>query len=283
MLNLLDFWQSSQAVAALEGAGRQIGLGPDQARAAAFALAPAFLMALRHNAVQRPSTFADLMRLTGTGAFAPLLEGGLSAFTPQRRAQAEDATTRLFGPEVAGLVERQAALMAGVAPEAVRQMMPLVTGLMFGGLSRAASTAATPSGEPSDPFSAMMRPWLATPEPTPPPPAPNPWEGFFSTMFGLPPAPGPRPEPAPAPPDPAPRDPFGDMMRALMGLPAPAPEPPPPEPEPVPDPEPAPPGAASAWGEALRVGQEAQNRHIEALQSIFERAWRPAEGRPDEP
>jgi hypothetical protein len=59
------------------------------------------------------------------------------------------------------------------------------------------------------------------------------------------------------------------MMRAMMGLPAPQPDP---EPEPEPDP---PSDAVDAWGQAIRAGQEAQKRHIEALQSIFDRAWRP--------
>jgi hypothetical protein len=58
------------------------------------------------------------------------------------------------------------------------------------------------------------------------------------------------------------------MMRLMMGL-SPAEPPPPPEPEPAPD-------AVGAWGDALRAGQEAQKRHLEALQTIFDRAWRPA-------
>jgi hypothetical protein len=65
------------------------------------------------------------------------------------------------------------------------------------------------------------------------------------------------------------------MMRAMMGLPAAALPPEPeraPEPQPEPEPRPEP---AGAWGEALRAGQEAQKRHIEALQSIFDQAWRP--------
>ncbi len=296
MLNLLDLWKSAQAVSALEGAGRQIGLDPGQARAAALWLTPAFLMALRQNATHSPNAFADLMRLTGTGAFAPLLEQGLQAFTPQRKAEAEDAVSRLFGPEASRLVAQQAAAMAGIAPEAVRQMMPLVTGLMFGGLFRGAAErgapdlfgrmaemarAAPPRPEPEpspNPFAAMMRPWFPSPPAPAPAPERNPWEDFFGTLVGLPPrpdAPAPaRSSRAPAPPprpEPAPSlaDPFGDMMRAMMGLaPPPAPEPPPPEPDPEPD-------AVDAWGQAIRAGQEAQKRHIEALQSIFARAWQP--------
>ncbi len=278
MLNVLDLWKSAQAVAALESAGRQIGLTPDQARAAALALTPAFLMALQRNAFQSPASFADLMRLTGAGAFAPLVEGGLSAFTPQRQAQAEDAVARLFGPEVSRLVAAQTAAVAGIAPEAVRRMLPLVTGLMFGNLSSSAAPGAlsrmaeTASSAPANPpgtvFEQMMRPWMPADEPArAPPPAPNPWEDVFAAMFGLPPRP-PAPPPAPAPPPPA--DPFGDMLRAMMGASEPEPAPPAPPP-----PEPPPPEPADAWGDAFRAGETAQRRHLEALQAIFDGAWRP--------
>jgi hypothetical protein len=287
LLNVLDLWKSAEAVAALEGAGRQIGLAPEQARAAAFALTPAFLMALRQNAMRDPAALGDLMRRTGAGGFAALFEQGLQAFTPQRKAEAEDVVSRLFGPEVSRLVAQQSAMLAGITPEAVRQMMPLVTGLMVGGLAR-----STPAPSAPNPYAAMMRAWFPAAEPPPKAPEPNPWEDVFAAMFGLPPkgasepgapkpatrksaAPKPAPKPEP-PPGPEPSaDPFGDMMRAMMGLPTAAP-PPELEREPEPEPEPEPrPDPAGAWGEALRAGQEAQKRHIEALQSIFDQAWRP--------
>jgi hypothetical protein len=294
LLTFLDLWKSAQAVSTLETAGRQFGLTPVQARTAAAALTPAFLMALQRNALQSPGSFADLMRLTDTGSFAALLDGGLGAFTPQRRAEADDAVSRLFGPEVSRLVAGQTAAMAGIAPEVMRQMMPLITGMMFGGLFQSAldrgapdvfarmaemARAAAPRPEPPrNPFAEMMRPWFTVPagpapprspprraEAPPPPPARNPWEDLFGIMFGLPP----KPEAPPAPPPPpAAPDPLGDMMRLMMGL-SPAEPPPPPEPEPAPD-------AVGAWGDALRAGQEAQKRHLEALQTIFDRAWRPA-------
>ncbi len=280
MLNVLDLWKSAEAVAALEGAGRQIGLAPEQARAAAFALTPAFLMALRQNAMRDPAALGDLMRRTGAGGFAALVEQGLQAFTPQRKAEAEDVVSRLFGPEVSRLVAQQSAMLAGITPEAARQMMPLVTGLMVGGMARSAPAPSAPN-----PYAAMMRAWFPAAEPKPKPPEPNPWEDVFAAMFGLPPKglsegarePASKPAPKPAsPPGPEPSaDPFGDMMRAMMGLPAAALPPEPeraPEPQPEPEPRPEP---AGAWGEALRAGQEAQKRHIEALQSIFDQAWRP--------
>ncbi len=284
----LDVWKSAQVTAALDAAGRQVGLAPGQALGTALALTPAFLMALQRNATQSPASFADLMRLTGNGSFADLVTGGLSAFTPSRKAEAEDAVGRLFGPEVSRLVAQQTAAVAGIAPEAVRQMMPLVTGMMFGGLFRSAAErgapdvfgrmaemarAAAPSPPPpkaepaKNPFADMLRPWFPTPPAPAPVPERNPWEDFFGAMFGLPP----RPEPTPPEPprrEPGP-DPFGDMMRAMMGLPAP-------QPDPEPEPEPEPPSdAVDAWGQAIRAGQEAQKRHIEALQSIFDQAWRP--------
>ncbi|WP_188311804.1 DUF937 domain-containing protein [Salinarimonas soli] len=290
MLTFLDIWKSAQAVSTLETAGRQFGLTPEQARTAAAALTPAFLMALQRNALQSPGAFADLMRLTGTGSFASLLSQGFSAFTPQRRAEADDAVGRLFGPEVSRLVAQQTAAIAGIAPEAMRQLMPLATGLMFGGLFQSAAErgstnvfaqmaemarAAPPRPEPPrNPFAEMMRPWFAAPAPPEPsrrapaaqPTGRNPWEDLFGIMFGLTPKPDAPPPPVPA----AAPDPLGDMMRMMMGLPSPqAPPPPEPEPDPAPD-------AAQAWGQALRAGQEAQKRHLEALQTIFDRAWRPA-------
>jgi hypothetical protein len=295
LLTFLDIWKSAQAVSTLESAGRQFGLTPVQARTAAAALTPAFLMALQRNALQSPGSFADLMRLTDTGSFASLINQGLGAFTPQRREEADDAVSRLFGPEVSRLVAQQTAIVAGIAPEAVRQMMPLITGMMFGGLFQSANErgapnvfaqmaemarAAAPQPEPPrNPFAEMMRPWFTVPAKSAPPrpasrpaaappapPARNPWEDMFGIMFGLPPKP--EATPAPPPPPAAGPDPFSDMMRLMMGL-APAEPPPPPEPEPAPD-------AVEAWGDALRAGQEAQKRHLEALQTIFDRAWHPA-------
>lgn len=193
MINLFDLIRPTQGDATVDLFSRQFGLAPDQVRRAVEALMPAFAMGLERNAAANPAGFSEFLR-----AGHPMLaffEAPAQAFTPQARAQGDALLGPLFGsPQIGEAVVRQAAAMTGVAGPVLRQMLPILAGLVVAGLVHAALNQDY--AQHFARFAAAMQGRPAAP------PATAPTPDLFSLMLG---------RPAPPPPPPAPPTAFGSM------------------------------------------------------------------------
>jgi hypothetical protein len=280
--------RQAQGGAGLENFAHQFGLSPQQTNAAIAALMPAFAMGLQRAATD-PSAMAQLFRLMSGGHYPNFWESANQAFTPQARQEGKEIIDQLFGSdEVSRRVAHQAADFSGVGVDVLQQMLPLLAGIVAGGLTRlaasqgamlsafaspppgAGSSGQTGAGAWADLWGQWMNPGARPPEAKP--------------------EPEPKPTPAPEPKPEAPANPFEEMMASFLkaSVPpkkapeaGPKPEPkvePQPQPQPPPPPQAEPPAADAqnpfqAWGEIMEKGQEMQRQHLESLQSIFEGVW----------
>jgi hypothetical protein len=192
MVNLLEMVRQAQGAALNETFARQFGLAPDQVRRAVEALMPAFAMGIERNAAANPAGFAEFLR-TGRHPMLAFFEVPAQAFTPQARAQGDALLGPLFGsPEVSQEVVRQAALMTGVASPVLRQMLPILAGVVVACLVHAALNQ-----DYGAQFARFADAMQGRPRPAPPPPD-TPFPDLFGMMLGRPAA----PPPPPAPPSP---------------------------------------------------------------------------------
>ncbi|KQT80753.1 DUF937 domain-containing protein [Methylobacterium sp. Leaf466] len=145
MFNLFDILQA-QGGPGLQGFGNQYGLSPDQTRKAMEALLPAFSLGLQRNAAD-PTGLSQLFGLVGTG--------GPGRAPPP--SQADLLVQQIFGSShLSQAVVQQAAMASGVASPVLRQMMPMVAGMVVAGIVHL-----------------MLNQPQATPAPPPPTPLPN--------------------------------------------------------------------------------------------------------------
>jgi hypothetical protein len=277
MVNWFELMRQAQGGAGIENFARQFGLSPQQTNAALAALMPAFAMGLQRAATD-PASMAQLFKVMSGGHFPNFWDSGAQAFTPEARQEGKDLLDQLFGSdEVSRRVAHQAASFSGVGAEVLQQMLPLVAGIVAGGLAKMATTQGAM-------FSAAMANAPGGPAPSGQTGA-GAWADLWGQWMGAA-RPEPKAEPEPQPKPSAPTNPFEEMMTSFLrasGAPPAQPQPKPapePEPEPVQEP-PTPEGqdAFQAWGDMMEKGQEMQRQHLESLQSIFEGVWGRGPGR----
>ena len=279
MFTLSDLMRAAQGGAALNNMSHQFGLSLEQTQRAMEALMPAFSMAFRRNATD-PMGFSNLMRMMATGGYASFFDQPAQAFTPFALNQGNDIVAQLFGPEAARRVADQAAAWAGIAPEIMKQMLPMTAAMLMGGLFRSAATegladffeklAETLRGR--DPQASGNR------EQTSAAAMPNPFQMWADLMGGLAgaapaaaPAPGASRPRAEAPPSPF--GPWGDMMNAMLAAGQPPAQPPAPPPAPEPPQPASPPNPLQFFGRMFETGIDAQQQHLASLQNIFDTYW----------
>ena len=280
MVNWFDLMRQAQGGAGLENFARQFGLSPQQTNAALAALMPAFAMGLQRAATD-PTAMAQLFKTMSGGHFPNFWESGAQAFTPEARQEGKQLLDQLFGSdEVSRRVAHQAATFSGVGVDVLQQMLPLVAGIVAGGLAKMATAKGAMFSGMANPPAGQGSGGQA-----------GAWADLWGQWTGAAARPEPEPEPEHArrPQQPAQAtNPFEEMMAGFLrasGAPRPQPEPVPeakPEPEP-PAPEPGRAGAQDpfqAWGEMMEKGQEMQRQHLDSLQSIFEGVWGRGPGRP---
>jgi hypothetical protein len=278
MINWFDLMRQAQGGSGLDNLARQFNLSAPQTNAALAALMPAFAMGLQHAATD-PAAMGRLFQAMTRGPYAAFFENASQAFTPQARREGEQLLDQLFGSDdVSRRVARQAASFSGVGVDVMQQMLPLIAGIVAGGLSRMAQSqgAAIHSAMQSLQGQAASLPQGQT--------AAGPWADLWAPWLALVSGAG---KTEPQRPDPA-GQPFEDMMASFLkppAAPAAAAEPPPPAP-PAPQEKPAPeaqprsePSAAAddnpfqAWGEMMEKGHELQKQHLASLQTILEGVW----------
>ena len=152
MFNLFDILQA-QAGPGAQGFGQQFGLSQDQTRRAMEALLPAMTMGLQRNAANDPTGFAHLFSLAGAGAAAP---------RPSAPPQMDMLVRQLFGsPHLSQAVLQQAAGTSGIATPVLKQMLPVMAGMVVAGIVHVmvnqtpqAAPAPAPNafGIPSNPY-----------------------------------------------------------------------------------------------------------------------------------
>lgn len=245
MLNLFDILQNQGGVG-VQGVSQQFGLSPEQTRRAVEALLPAFTIGLQRNAAIDPTGVAQLFGLAGAGMGAP--QAGRTPPAPQ----AERLVGQIFGsPLVSQAVIQQAAAASGVGTQILRQMLPILAGMVVAGIVHVLmQNAGSPEARPAGAAPEAYR---------------FPGDTFWTDMVGAflpagsPPAPPPRGA-APAPkgreaaPDPASARPDG---RPGGGEPFPL------------------------FQQMMRSGLDAQEQNARAMQEIFDAFWKPPPPRTD--
>jgi hypothetical protein len=273
MFTLLDLMRAAQGGAAMENMARQFGLSVDQTRRAMEALMPAFALGFQRNAAD-PMGFSNLMRMMGSGHYAGFFDQASQAFSPRAFSEGNTILAQLFGPEVSRQVAEQTAAWAGVAPEVMRQMMPVAATMLMGGLSRSAASEGL--ADMFEQFAKTLRGGAPAPTPAPRPEAdaqamPDPfsaWAGMLAAMWGAP-----RPPEKPELPQaemPDPFAPWAAMMSAMTGGQPAAPAAEPPRPEPKPE---TPQNPFEFFGRMFDMGREVQEQQLATLQGIFDAYW----------
>lgn len=255
MVNLFDIVRGGPG---MDGLSRGM-LDPAQTRMAVEALLPAFTLALQH-AMRDPTSFARLAQAVGSGQYAALYEAPSG---PGAQAGGDNLLGLLFrDPGATRRVAEQAAAATGIGVKVLAEMLPLLAGMLVGGLSR----SATAEG-----FSDLLKTWsdalgaasrgyaaTATPPPAPATPAVDPWSAWLALAapYGVRPTP---PEPVSPPPTP-----FEAWTAGLLGRPAAPPASPPPPPAANP---------FEALSRMFETGREVQAQYLESLRSIVDGTW----------
>jgi hypothetical protein len=142
MFNLFDIMRGAQGGAAMDAMARQFGLTPDQVERAMQALLPAFALGLQGSA-REPDAFSRTLGLMGSGRYAPFFDNPMLAFSQSAMAQGNEALGVLFGSkDVSRSVAREAAAFAGIGPEILKQMLPILASILLGGLQRSGQAQA---------------------------------------------------------------------------------------------------------------------------------------------
>lgn len=264
MVNWFDLVRQAQGGSGFDNLARQFGLSAQQTSAALAALMPAYAMGLQHAATD-PAAMARLVQAMTQGPYAAFFENAAQAFSPQAKREGEQFLDQLFGSdEVSRRVARQAAAFSGVGVDVLQQMLPLVAGILAGGLAKMAQTQGAAVKEAVQSFQEQAGQTASSGTSN----VGAPWLDLWSSWLGMMQGPAPKPEPAPEP-NPG-TTPFEDMMAAFL-RPGPA-TPPETPPEPAPEAE-AQANPFQAWGDMMEKGHEMQRQHLANLQTIFDGVW----------
>ena len=121
MINLFDILQA-QSGPGFQALGQPFGLTPEQSRRAVEALLPALSLGLQRNAANS----AGFGQLFGFGAAVP----------PAAQTQPDLLLGHLFGsPALSQAILQQAAATSGIGAQALRQMLPLMAGMIVTGIA----------------------------------------------------------------------------------------------------------------------------------------------------
>jgi hypothetical protein len=201
------------------------------------AFLPAFALGLQHaTTTNDPNRFLQPMM---SGAYQNFWQAAGHSFSANAQQEGRKLLDQLFGSdEVSRRVAHQAANYAGINAETMQQLLPLLAGILAGGMSKWMAAHAqtvqtfTPPPEAATDSQASANPWIAL------------WSEWMTT---------PKPKEKPA------ANPFEEMMAPFL--------PTPPQPAEQETPEPS-------WEDMMNKGREMQMQYLTSLQLIFEDAWK---------
>lgn len=163
MFNLFDILQN-QAGPGMQTIGQQFGLTPEQSRSAMNALMPAIAAGLQRSAASDPMGFGRMLGMVSPDSY----------FAPTSKPQAPtqpDLLGQLFGsPMLSQAVLQQASAASGIGQQALRQMLPVMAGMVVAGIVHVlvnqpppAPTQSRPAPPPPDqgfPMAAFWTDWI---------------------------------------------------------------------------------------------------------------------------
>lgn len=139
-MNLLEMIMQAQGGGAVKQMAQQFGIGEDQAQSAIGAVLPMLAGAVQQN-VQSGGIEGLLGALQG-GQHERYLEDPSALFSQQGVEDGNGILGHLLGSkEVSRQVASHASAQSGVGADVIKQMLPMVAGLLMGGMSRQANTS----------------------------------------------------------------------------------------------------------------------------------------------
>jgi hypothetical protein len=236
MFNWFDLMRQAQTSAALASLAQQFNLSGDQTQKTMAAFMPAFAMGLQHATAS--SDPARLFQTMMSGAYQNFWQAAGNSFSLQAQQEGRSLLDQLFGSdEVSRRVAHQAADYAGISTETMQQLLPILAGIMAGGMSHwmtahaQAIQSLASSQDAAKDKSSSANPWADL------------WAGWMTAT---------APEKKHA-------NPFEDMMASVLQMQAPQ----------APKVESAP-----SLNEMMEKGREMQLQYLASLQSIFSDAWK---------
>src|SRR3954464_12602715 len=134
MFNWFDLMRQAQTNAALASLAQQFNLSGDQTQKTMAAFMPAFAMGLQQATAS--SDPARLFQSMMSGAYQNFWQAAGHSFSSQAQQEGRRLLDQLFGSdEVSRRVAHQAANYAGISTETMQQVLPLLAGIMAGGMS----------------------------------------------------------------------------------------------------------------------------------------------------
>lgn len=239
MMTWFDLIRQAQTSAAFDTLARQFQLSGDQAQKAMAALLPAFAMGLQRAA--DPNDPARFFQSLMADAYRNFWQAAGQSFSSQAQEEGRRLLDRLFGSdEVTRRVAHQAADYAGMNVETMQQILPVMAGILTGGMyqwminqGRALQSFTAP---PSSAGTAQAKT--------------DPWAELWAAWMR-----GASPEKKSDP------HPFEALAASFLQAPEPS--------KPAADQSPS---AADPWMEMMEKGRDLQMQYLASLQSIFESA-----------
>ena len=134
MFNWFDLMHQAQTSAALASVAQQFNLSGDQTQKTMAAFMPAFAMGLQHATAS--SDPARLFQSMMTGAYQNFWQSAGNSFSQQAQQEGRRLLDQLFGSdEISRRVAHQAADYAGISTETMQQLLPILAGIMAGGMA----------------------------------------------------------------------------------------------------------------------------------------------------
>ena len=139
-MNLLELVMQAQGGGAVRQIAQQFGIGEDQAQSAIGAVLPMLAGAVQQN-VQNGGIEGLLGALQG-GNHERYLDDPSALFSQQAVDDGNGILGHLLGgKEVSRQVATHAAAESGVSSAIIKQMLPIVAGLLMGGMSKQANSS----------------------------------------------------------------------------------------------------------------------------------------------
>ena len=139
-MNLMDIIMQAQGGGAVRQMAQQFGIGEDQAQSAIGAVLPMLAGAVQQN-VQGGGIEGLLGALQG-GSHQRFLDDPNALFSQEGVKEGNGILGHLFGDkEVSRQVASHASAQTGVGADIIKQMLPMVAGLLMGGMSRQSNSS----------------------------------------------------------------------------------------------------------------------------------------------
>ena len=138
MFNINDIFNAAQGGQGVNNLAQQFGLTAQQAQAAIQAMAPAFTQGLQQQAATPNGLGAILAAMAANPLNQQSFQNPQVAQSPDLFQQGSALLNQIFGTQQnTSQVAQQAAASAGVNPQVLQQMMPVMASMLMGGMFQA--------------------------------------------------------------------------------------------------------------------------------------------------